>query len=73
MKLIFYIIGFIVAIPIYVLIGILLIISLKDRNKPYTRTRKPYRVWLDQQQCNHRTIIGGDGLFECEDCGAKNY
>jgi len=73
MKVIYYSLGFIVGIPIYIFIGILWIVSLKDQNKPYIRTRKPYRVWLAQQQCEHRTIIGGDGLFECEDCGARNY
>ena len=23
--------------------------------------------------CKHKTIIGGDGLFECDDCGVKDH
>lgn len=24
-------------------------------------------------RCEHKTITGGDGCFECEDCGVKDH
>ena len=49
MKIANIILAIILTIPIYVLVGLFWLISLKDRNKPYIRTRKPYRVWQDEQ------------------------
>lgn len=56
-----YILGFVIGIPLLFIIAIIFIlpiayISFKNRNKPYVRTRKPYRQWQYEQLLKYNQL-----------------